>query len=199
MNKIERLKNSLQRTMMLFASVSTDKGLIAWVSEGEVPEVDEDVKVILEDGSESTPEDGIYTLETGRQISIKDGKCVEVLEISDPDNTSEESGEPEPDEKPEERTDEEPENPDETPNENPENTDEEPDEEPENVEEDRIAELEAQLAERDAKIAELEAEIERLKGEPQEESAEKQFRKQEKADEDKLSKFANLKSPFRKK
>lgn len=192
MNKIERLKNSLQRTMMLFASVSTDKGLIAWVSEGEVPEVDEDVKVILEDGSESTPEDGIYTLETGRQISIKDGKCVEVLEISDPDNTSEESGEPEPDEKPEERTDEEPENPDENPEEN-------PDEEPENVEEDRIAELEAQLAERDAKIAELEAEIERLKGEPQDESAEKQFRKQEKADDDKLSKFANLKSPFRKK
>lgn len=191
MNKIERLKNSLQRTMMLFASVSTDKGLIAWVSEGEVPEVDEDVKVILEDGSESTPEDGIYTLETGRQLSIKDGKCVEVLEISDPDNTSEESGEPEPDEKPEERTDEEPENP--------ENTDENPDEEPERNEEDRIAELEAQLAERDAKIAELEAEIEKLKGEPQEESAEKQFRKQEKADDDKLSKFANLKSPFRKK
>lgn len=191
MNKIERLKNSLQRTMMLFASVSTDKGLIAWVSDGEVPEVDEDVKVILEDGSESTPEDGIYTLETGRQLSIKDGKCVEVLEISDPDNTSEESGEPEPDEKPEERTDEEPENP--------ENPEENPDEEPENVEEDRIAELEAQLAERDAKIAELEAEIERLKGEPQEESAEKQFRKQEKADDDKLSKFASLKSPFRKK
>lgn len=191
MNKIERLKNSLQRTMMLFASVSTDKGLIAWVSDGEVPEVDEDVKVILEDGSESTPEDGIYTLETGRQLSIKDGKCVEVLEISDPDNTSEESGEPEPDEKPEERTDEEPENP--------ENTDENPDEEPERNEEDRIAELEAQLAERDAKIAELEAEIEKLKGEPQDESAEKQFRKQEKADDDKLSKFANLKSPFRKK
>lgn len=193
MNKIERLKSSLQRTMMLFASVSTDKGLIAWVSEGEVPEVDEDVKVILEDGSESTPEDGIYTLETGRQISIKDGKCVEVLEISDPDNTSEESGESEenPDEKPEERTDEEAENPDEKPEEN-------PDEEPEKVEDDRVAELEAQLAERDAKIAELEAEIERLKGEPQDESAEKQFRKQEKADDDKLSKFANLKSPFRK-
>lgn len=190
MNKIERLKSSLQRTMMLFASVATDKGLIAWVSEGEVPEVDEDVKVILEDGSESTPEDGIYTLETGRQISIKDGKCVEVLEISDPDNTSEESGESEenPDEKPEERTDEDTENPDEN-----------PDEEAERNEEDRIAELEAQLAERDAKIAELEAEIERLKGEPQDESAEKQFRKQEKADDDKLSKFANLKSPFRKK
>lgn len=191
MNKIERLKNSLQRTMMLFASVSTDKGLIAWVSDGEVPEVDEDVKVILEDGSESTPEDGIYTLETGRQISIKDGKCVEVLEISDPDNTSEESGETEPDENPEERTDEEGENPDEKPEEN-------PDEEAERNEEDRIAELEAQLAERDARIAELEAEIERLKGEPQGESAEKQFRKQEKADDDKLSKFANLKSPFRK-
>lgn len=192
MNKIEKLKNSLQRTMMLFASVSTDKGLIAWVSDGELPEIDEEVKLILEDGSESTPDDGIYTLETGRQISIKEGKCVEVLEISDPDNTSEESGEPEPDEKPEERTDEEPENPDETPKEN-------PDEEPEKVEDDRVAELEAQLAERDAKIAELEAEIERLKGEPQDESAEKQFRKQENGNDDKLSKFANIKSPFRKK
>lgn len=188
MNKIEKLKNSLQRTMMLFASVSTDKGLIAWVSDGELPEIDEEVKLILEDGSESTPDDGIYTLETGRQISIKEGKCVEVLEISDPENTSEESGEPEPDEKPEERTDEEPENPD-----------LKPEGEPEKVEDDRVAELEAQLAERDAKIAELEAEIERLKGEPQDESAEKQFRKQENGNDDKLSKFANIKSPFRKK
>lgn len=78
--KLGRLRMALQKMLESFSQVSTDKGILSWGSEGELPEIGEEVKVVDEEGNETVPEDGEYALEDGKILVIKDGKVEEIKE-----------------------------------------------------------------------------------------------------------------------
>lgn len=84
MSKMSKLKTMLQNILAEFAQVSTDKGILSWASDGEMPEVGEAVSLIDEDGNENTPEDGDYTLSTGDVIVVAEGKVSEIKEGEKP-------------------------------------------------------------------------------------------------------------------
>ena len=89
MSKIERFMAALAKAWAAFASVTTDKGVLAW-------DGDEDIKagdaVFIEDaeGNRTPAEDGEYKTEEGKVIIVADGK---VSEIVDPDVEVEEAPE----------------------------------------------------------------------------------------------------------
>lgn len=87
MSKLSTLKDLLQKALLAFAKVSTDKGLLSYASDGELPLVDEAIMIVDEEGNESKPEDGDYALEDKTIIVIADGR---VKEIRKPDGQIEE-------------------------------------------------------------------------------------------------------------
>lgn len=87
MSKIAKLKTMLQSILSEFAQVSTDKGILSWASDSEMPEVGESVTLIDGEGVESNPEDGEYKLESGYVIVVAEGK---VSEIKEPEKPAEE-------------------------------------------------------------------------------------------------------------
>lgn len=84
MSKIAKLKTMLQSILSEFAQVSTDKGILSWSSDNEMPEVGETVTLIDGEGAESKPEDGEYKLENGNIIVVADGKVSEIKEGEKP-------------------------------------------------------------------------------------------------------------------
>lgn len=156
MSKLNSIKALLQKVLATFAQVSTDRGLLSYSSEGELPEIGEEIMIVDEEGNENKPEDGEYTTEAGVVIVIKDGKVEEIRE-PEAEPVAEPAAEPEA----------------------------EPEAEPVVAEEEPVAEPEpdekdAKIAELEAKIAELEAENEELKKkleEPASEPATEEFKK----------------------
>lgn len=63
---------------MRFASVTTDKGILQWEGEGELPEVGAKVTVADEAGDPTAAPDGDYSLEDGTVISVADGAVTAV-------------------------------------------------------------------------------------------------------------------------
>lgn len=154
--KLGKLKEALQKMLAQFSEVSTDKGLVVWTSEGELPEVGEAVTGLDEEGNETVLEDGDYTLENGTVLVIKDGKVDEIKEKEEPKPEEEE---PKEEENPEEEKMEdiiEPAEPTEPAEPQIIPEDEEPKEE-EKTPEERIAALEALVVDILARLAVLEA------------------------------------------
>jgi len=129
---MKNVKRLLQKMIMQFAAVETDKGTIVWEGDDELKE---GTIVTLENGEQ--PENGQYETEDGKIITIEDGKVTKIE-----DKEAEVAPEPEP----EEMADPEPEP---TP-------DPEPQPEPE-PEYDAKAEIEALKAEIEALKAEMES------------------------------------------
>ena len=79
MGKMNRVKELLAKLFVEFASVATDKGVLAW-------DGDEDLKagdnVYVEDaeGNRSAAPDGDYTTEDGKVIRVADGKVSEIVD-----------------------------------------------------------------------------------------------------------------------
>ena len=82
MNK-KNLLRKLRQMVAEFASVTTDKGILAWDGEEELKVGD---AVFIEDseGNRSTPEDGDYTTEDGRVIVVAGGKVTEIRDAGTP-------------------------------------------------------------------------------------------------------------------
>ena len=83
---------ALQRLLQdTFASVTTDKAILRYDSEGEYPEVGEAVWSIDEDGNEVKVEDGEYKTDDGVIVKVADGKVEEVVfpEEENPEETGE--------------------------------------------------------------------------------------------------------------
>lgn len=157
MSKINKLKAVLSKMLETidFGEVSTDKGMVRWSSENELPEIGESVVGVDEDGNELQLEDGDYALDGGIVIVIKDHR---VEEVRKPEPEEEKPAEPE-EEKPVEEpmAEEEEEKPaeDETPA-DPEPEEEEKPEEEKCPMEERVIALEELVAKLEARIAELE-------------------------------------------
>ena len=93
--KIKELKIKLRELLnSTFRSISTDKGIISWESDGELPEVEERVWSLDEEGNEIEVEDGDYTLENKTVIKVADNKVVEVVKVETSELDGEGGGEP---------------------------------------------------------------------------------------------------------
>ena len=84
MSKLNKIKEMLQTMLMQFSQLSTDKGLISWDGDGELPEVGVSIVVIDEEGNEVKAESGEYRADNGNIIVIEDGVVSEVREEEKP-------------------------------------------------------------------------------------------------------------------
>lgn len=149
MSKLNKIKEMLQTMLMQFSQLSTDKGLISWDGDGELPAVGDSIVIIDEEGNEVKAESGEYRTDNGNIIVIEDGVVTEVREEEKPVEEPVE----EPIEKPVEEPMAEP------------KPQEEPMVEPivEPVIDPDIDEEDAKIAELEAKVKELETENEQLR------------------------------------
>ena len=76
--KLNKIKSMLQKALMAFGAISTDKGLLSYASDGELPEVGEIVAIVDEEGNENPAEDGEYRLEDNTVIVVVEGKVSEI-------------------------------------------------------------------------------------------------------------------------
>ena len=162
MSKLNKIKEMLQTMLMQFSQLSTDKGLISWDGDGELPSVGDSIVVIDEEGNEVKAESGEYRADNGNIIVIEDGVVTEVREEEKPVEEPVE----EPVEKPVEEPMAEPEP--------------KPQEEPIAVpvidEEDvKIAELEAKVKELETENEQLRAKIKELEEKPAVKPASEEF------------------------
>ena len=142
MSKLNKIKEMLQTMLMQFSQLSTDKGLISWDGDGELPAVGDSIVVIDEEGNEVKAESGEYRADNGNIIVIEDGVVTEVREEEKPVEEPVE----EPTEKPVEEPMAEPEP--------------KPQEEPI-----AVPVIDPDIDEEDVKIAELEAKVKELETE----------------------------------
>ena len=146
--KVEKLKSALKKLLIEMAKVSTDKGLLSYESEKELPEIGENVYLVDQEGNEEVAADGEYRTDDKMVIVVKDGKVEEIR--AEEEKPAEEPVEMPVDEKLEVVEPVEPAPVDENINSIP---------EPEkNPLEEKITALEARLAAIEARLAALEAE-----------------------------------------
>ena len=146
--KVEKLKSALKKLLVEMAKVSTDKGLLSYESEKELPEVGENIYLVDQEGNEEVAADGEYRTDDKMVIVVKDGKVEEIR--AEEEKPAEEPVEMPVDEKLEVVEPVEPTPVDENINSIP---------EPEkNPLEEKITALEARLAAIEARLAALEAE-----------------------------------------
>ena len=158
--KVEKLKSALKKLLVEMAKVSTDKGLLSYESEKELPEVGENIYLVDQEGNEEVAADGEYRTDEKMVIVVKDGKVEEIR--AEEEKPAEEPVEMPVDEKLEVVEPVEPAPVDEKINSIP---------EPEkNPLEEKITALEARLAAIEARLAALEAE-------PAVDSAEETFKR----------------------
>ena len=98
MSKLNKIKEMLQTMLMQFSQLSTDKGLISWDGDGELPAVGDSIVIIDEEGNEVKAESGEYRADNGNIIVIEDGVVTEVKEEEKPieEPVEEPMAEPEP-------------------------------------------------------------------------------------------------------
>lgn len=169
MTKLERVRELLQKALMSFEHIATDKAVLEYDGDGEL-EVGMSVHGIDEEGNPFDLEDGEYRTEENIVYVIKEGKVEEIRdenEQAEPEAPAEEPAAEEPQETAE-NAEEEPQS-------------EEPEAEPED---DRIANLEAEIARLEQENGalreendQLRARIDELENKPAAEPAEEQFEK----------------------
>ena len=166
MSKLNKIKEMLQTMLMQFSQLSTDKGLISWDGDGELPSVGDSIVIIDEEGNEVKAESGEYRADNGNIIVIEDGVVTEVREEEKPVE--------EPVEKPVEEPVEEPmAEPEPKPQEEPIAV---PVIDPDIDEEDiKIAELEAKVKELETENEQLRAKIKELEEKPAVKPASEEF------------------------
>lgn len=166
MSKLNKIKEMLQTMLMQFSQLSTDKGLISWDGDGELPAVGDSIVIIDEEGNEVKAESGEYRADNGNIIVIEDGVVTEVREEEKPVE--------EPVEEPVEKPVEEPmAEPEPKPQEEPIAV---PVIDPDIDEEDiKIAELEAKVKELETENEQLRAKIKELEEKPVVKPASEEF------------------------
>lgn len=161
--KIEKIKEALRKILASFGSIATDKGTVVWEGEEDLKEGDA-VHGIDEEGNSIDLEDGEYSTEDMKVITIADGKVVSIEDLDAEVAPAEEPAAEEP--QAEENAEEE-----ETPAE---------EEAPAVDERDqRIADLEAEIARLEEENGALKERIKELEGEPAAEPAAEEFKKAE--------------------
>ena len=78
--KLEKIKLALQQMLESFQEVSTDKGIMAFDSDNDLPIQGEPVWMVDEKGERFEAENGDYTTADGHVIKVEAGKVTEVQE-----------------------------------------------------------------------------------------------------------------------
>lgn len=151
--KVEKLKSALKKLLVEMARVSTDKGLLSYESEKELPELGENIYLVDQEGNEEVAADGEYRTDDKMVIVVKDGKVEEIRAEKEEEKPVEEPVEMPIDEKLEKVEVVEPVEP--APVDEKINSIPEPEKNPL---EEKITALEARLAAIEARLAALEAE-----------------------------------------
>lgn len=84
MSKIDKIKLMLRKMLSVFNSVATDKGTILWDGDEDLKEGDS-VHGVDSEGNEVALEDGEYTTEDKKVITIKDGKVESIVDVETPE------------------------------------------------------------------------------------------------------------------
>lgn len=108
MNKLEKIKAELAKLLIKYSVVKTDRAVLEYDGENLVAGMD--VYITDENGDKVPAEDGEYTTEDNKVITVKDGKVESIVDkAADVEAEEEEKKEDEPMEEPmEEPTSEEP-------------------------------------------------------------------------------------------
>jgi len=169
MTKLERVRELLQKALMSFEHITTDKAIIEYDGDGEL-EVGMSVHGVNEEGETFELENGEYRTEENIVYVIEDGKVIEIRDENEEAEPAAPAEEPANEEPAAEENAEEEEAPA-----------AEPEEEPED---DRIANLEAEIARLEQENGalreeneQLRARIDELENKPAAEPAEEQFEK----------------------
>ena len=158
MSKLNKIKEMLQTMLMQFSQLSTDKGLISWDGDGELPAVGDSIVIIDEEGNEVKAESGEYRADNGNIIVIEDGVVTSVKEEEKPVEEPVEEPMAEPEPKPQEEPIAVPVI--------------DPDIDEENI---KIAELEAKVKELETENEQLRARIKELEEKPAVKPASEEF------------------------
>lgn len=166
MSKLNKIREMLQKALMTFDRISTDKALIEYDGEGEI-EIGMAVHGIDEEGNEYELENGEYRTAEGIVYVIEDGKVSDIREDEKPAEQPEAPAEePAPEEAPAE--------PEAEPDQNAE--EDEPEAEPEeDPRDEQIRNLEAEVARLEQENGELRERIKELEEKPQANPVEEDF------------------------
>lgn len=88
--KVDKVKAMLRKLLAQFGEVATDKGTLIWDGEEDLKEGDS-VHSVDEEGNEVAVEDGEYTTEDKKVITIKDGKVENIVDVENPETEETES------------------------------------------------------------------------------------------------------------
>lgn len=169
--KIRNIKEALKAMIrdMEFSTVTSDKGIIGWDTDGEI-EVGTEVYLVDDNGDKQPIEDGDYVLEDGRTVVVKESKVEEIKEKAQQEEPKEETKEEETVEVEEaEEKEEEKEEPKEEEVENPDGSKEGDNE--------AIEELRKEVNELYAVVDELTKRIEELENKPAAEPVQEDFKR----------------------
>lgn len=83
MKKNSKILEALKKILASFSSITTDKGLLKWNSDNELPEIGESVVIVSEDGDETTAEDGEYSADGNWLIKVENGVVVEIIDLNE--------------------------------------------------------------------------------------------------------------------
>lgn len=179
MSKLNAIRALLQKALMTFERIATDKALLEWDGEGDL-EVGMAVHGIDEEGNPFNLEDGEYRADDGTVYVIAEGKVAEIRE-PEGETESESTGD---DVQPEEETQEEI------------NAEDAPEEAPAEAEEDprdeQIRNLEAEVARLERENGELRERIAELEDKPAAEPATEEFERVNKVEKTGNKRLDNL-------
>lgn len=207
--KKSKIKDALMKILASFSTISTDKGLLKWNSEGELPEVGESVVLVNESGEESTVDNGEFRADGSWLIKVENGVVSEIVDIMEEEKGMEEETPDvkeevlqdraeelvdisEEDKSQEEKVEEVKDILEEIVEEVKKIEEEEPVSEEEKMEEDDTMSLEERVAALEAQLAELAAKLAKIESEPAAEPATEEFKKINRTKVTKDEKFSNL-------
>lgn len=99
MSKLEKIKAELAKLLIKYSVVKTDRAVLEY--EGEDLVAGMDVYITDENGDKVPAEDGEYTTEDNKKITVKDGKVESIVDpVAEVDAEEEEKKEDEPMEEP---------------------------------------------------------------------------------------------------
>lgn len=99
MSKLEKIKAELAKLLIKYSVVKTDRAVLEY--EGENLVAGMDVYITDEEGNKVPAEDGEYTTEDNKKITVKDGKVESIVDpVAEVDAEEEEKKEDEPMEEP---------------------------------------------------------------------------------------------------
>lgn len=82
--KVDKVKAMLRKLLAQFGEVATDKGTILWDGDEDLKEGDS-VHGVDEEGNEVALEDGEYTTEDKKVITVKEGKVESIVDVETPE------------------------------------------------------------------------------------------------------------------